>query len=196
MRAMAGEQYRGRSIPSIALPVTLPPPVTRSRNHLSTIACNGSKTPIFFFPVKIFDASLARQNVNPRKGYCIDHALVASIHSNMLINNGHFLENCVFIHLRSQGKTVYYYRTKKGKEVDFVWYDTGRKIRCLQVCWSMEDPVTARRETGSLFDAMEECKCKDGTIITAGEETVIKKGGFYHTRSSSLEIFNNRLIRI
>jgi predicted AAA+ superfamily ATPase len=131
-----------------------------------------------FFPVKIFDSSLARQNVNPKKGYCIDHAFVSSISSNMLVNKGHILENIVYCHLRAQNKEVYYYRTKKGKEIDFVWYEIGRKLVCVQVCWSLTEHDTAEREISSLLDALAECQCNIGYIITAMEENTIKKDGF------------------
>ncbi|MCF6267956.1 MAG: hypothetical protein L3J57_15670 [Desulfuromusa sp.] len=52
------------------------------------------------FSVRIFDASLARANTNPKKIYCIDHALVTSVSSGILINSDHLLENLVFIALR------------------------------------------------------------------------------------------------
>jgi len=50
--------------------------------------------------VRIFDASLARANTNPKKIYCIDNALVTSVSSGILVNSGHLLENLVFITLR------------------------------------------------------------------------------------------------
>ena len=39
----------------------------------------------FLFTVRIFDASMARRNANPKKVYCIDHALIASVASGILI---------------------------------------------------------------------------------------------------------------
>ncbi|MFU8769653.1 MAG: DUF4143 domain-containing protein, partial [Desulfotignum sp.] len=41
------------------------------------------------FTVRIFDASVARANTNPKKIYCIDHALVTSVASGILLNTGH-----------------------------------------------------------------------------------------------------------
>ena len=46
----------------------------------------------FLFTVRISDASLARRNTNPKKIYCIDHALVALVSAQILINTGHLLE--------------------------------------------------------------------------------------------------------
>ena len=53
----------------------------------------------FLFTVPIFDASLARRNTNPKKIYCIDHALATSVSAGILINSGHLLENLVFFAL-------------------------------------------------------------------------------------------------
>ena len=54
----------------------------------------------FLFTVRVFDASLARANVNPKKIYCVDHALARSVGSGILVNAGHLLENLVFAALR------------------------------------------------------------------------------------------------
>ncbi len=54
----------------------------------------------FCSPLRIFDASLARSNSNPKKVYSIDHALTRSVSSGILVNRGHQLENLVFVALR------------------------------------------------------------------------------------------------
>ncbi len=56
----------------------------------------------FLFTVPIFDASVSRRKVNPKKIYCIDHALATSISASILVNAGHLLENLVFSALRRQ----------------------------------------------------------------------------------------------
>ena len=43
----------------------------------------------FLFTVRLFDASISRSNANPKKIYCIDHALVTSVASGILVNAGH-----------------------------------------------------------------------------------------------------------
>ena len=75
----------------------------------------------FLFTVRLFDASLNRSNTNPKKIYCIDHALVVSISSGILVNSGHLLENLVFTTIRHFYTSIYYYKTKNGREVDFVF---------------------------------------------------------------------------
>ena len=124
----------------------------------------------FLFPVKIWDASLARQNVNAKKVYCIDHALVTSVSSGILVNSGHLLENLVFVHLRRQSERIHYYRTQSGREVDFIWQDAGGKRHLAQVCESMAaQPETQRREVAALTEAMQEMILKEGVIVTRSE---------------------------
>jgi len=60
--------------------------------------------------VRLFDASLTRANANPKKIYCIDHALITSIASGILLNSGHLLENLVFLALRRMSSDIFYYR--------------------------------------------------------------------------------------
>src|SRR3990167_5672343 len=74
----------------------------------------------FLFTVRLFDASLSRSNANPKKIYCIDHSFVTSVSSGILINSGHLLENIVFMSLKRISSKIYYYKTKNGREVDFI----------------------------------------------------------------------------
>ena len=83
----------------------------------------------FLFTVRIFDASLARSNTNPKKIYCVDHALVSSVSPGILVNAGHLLENLVFMALRRHHPEIYYYKTKTGREVDFI-VRPGAARRC------------------------------------------------------------------
>jgi len=121
------------------------------------------------FTVRIFDASLKRANVNPKKIYCIDHGLVTSVSSGILINSGHLLENLVFTALRRTTPDIFYYRTKSGQEVDFVCRRRDGSRMLFQVCESMVDPQTKKREVSALTDAMSELGLRHGTIITRGE---------------------------
>jgi len=130
----------------------------------------------FLFTVRIFDASLARSNTNPKKVYCIDHALVNSVSPGILVNSGHLLENLVFTELRRFQPEIYYYKTKSGREVDFIVPMRGRRRMLVQVCESLADPQTLKRETTALSDAMSELGVKSGTIVTMNEEERINTG--------------------
>jgi uncharacterized protein len=124
----------------------------------------------FLFTVRIFDASLARSNTNPKKIYCVDHALVTSVSSGILVNSGHLLENLVFMSLRRLYPEVYYYKSKSGKEVDFIAPMRGRELTLVQVCESMADPQVRKRESAALSEAMAELGLKAGTIVTRNED--------------------------
>lgn len=126
------------------------------------------------FTVRIFDASLARANTNPKKIYCVDHALVTSISSGILVNSGHLLENLVFTALRRVTPDIFYYKTKAGREVDFIAGRQGSSRMLVQVCESMADQQTRKRETTALAEAMTELKLSQGIIVTRNEEEQIR----------------------
>lgn len=131
----------------------------------------------FLFSIKIFSQSVARQNVNAKKVYCIDHAMINSITSGISPNSGHLLENLIFLHLRRMADSIYYYRTSNGKEIDFVWLDSQKKIHLVQVCLSLADTLTRKREMTALVRAMDELHLTDATIITLDEDQQIEKDG-------------------
>ena len=120
----------------------------------------------FLFTVRIFDASLARANANPKKIYCIDHALVRSVSSGIPVNRGHLLENLVFTALRRVTPDIRYYRSRAGREVDFIARMPDGSLRLAQVCESLADPRTRRREVAALRDAMAELNLASSQIIT------------------------------
>jgi len=126
------------------------------------------------FTLRIFDASLARANTNPKKIYCVDHALVTSISSGILVNSGHLLENLVFTALRRITPDIFYYKTKAGREVDFIAGRQGPSRMIVQVCESMADQQTRKRETTALAEAMTELKLSQGIIVTRNEEKQIQ----------------------
>jgi len=103
--------------------------------------------------------------------YCIDHAHVRSVSSGVLVNDGHLLENIVFLALRRTHGKVFYYKTKNGCEVDFAL--RGKKgVELVQVCDSLSHPATRAREIKSLCEAMIETGVKTATIVTRSEEGV------------------------
>lgn len=120
----------------------------------------------FMFGVRIFDPSRARANANPRKIYCIDHSLVRSVSSGILVNAGHLLENLVFTALRRVTSRIFYYRSAAGREVDFLALMPDGSRILAQVCESLADSRTLRRETAALRDAMAELGQRESLIVT------------------------------
>jgi hypothetical protein len=123
----------------------------------------------FLFTVRLFDASLSRSNANPKKIYCIDHAMVSSVSSGILVNSGHLLENLVFNALRRNFTGIFYYKTKSGREVDFLAAGRDRTKMLVQACESLADPGTRKRELAALDEAMAEQRLKQGFIVTKNE---------------------------
>jgi predicted AAA+ superfamily ATPase len=128
----------------------------------------------FLFTVRLFDASLARANTNPKKIYCIDHSMVTSVASGILVNSGHLLENLVFTALRRGGAGIFYYKTRSGREVDFIVQRPDRSRRLVQVCESLAIPQVRKREIAALAEAMAELKLASGTLVTRNEEESIR----------------------
>jgi len=124
----------------------------------------------FLFTIKIFDASIARTNTNPKKIYGIDHSLIASVATGILVNSGHRLENLVFTALRRITPDIFYYKTKGGREVDFITQTDGRSRILVQVCETLANPQTRKREIAALGEAMTELGLSTGIIVTRGEE--------------------------
>lgn len=127
----------------------------------------------FLFTVRIFDSSLARTNANPKKIYCVDHSLVSSVSSGILVNSGHLLENLVFTALRRVTPDIFYFKSKGGREVDFIAQFQGRRL-LVQVCESLSDRQTRVREISALADAMAELSLPSGIIVTRNEEERIQ----------------------
>lgn len=123
------------------------------------------------FTVRLFDASLSRQHANPKKIYAVDHALVRSTSTGILVNDGHLLENLVFIDRRRRGSEVYYYRTRSGREVDFVWREGDERLTLAQVCFrAPEGSETLSRELTALREALEEQPGSRAVLVTMDDE--------------------------
>ena len=130
----------------------------------------------FLFTVRVFDASLTRAHANPKKIYCIDHALARSVGSGILVNAGHLLENLVFTALRRRTPEIRYFKGANGREVDFVARMPDNSRLLVQVCESLAEPRTRKREVTALRRAMAELGLRAGTIVTRDEEETIAAG--------------------
>lgn len=130
----------------------------------------------FLFTVRKYDASLTKSNASPKKIYCIDHAMVTSVASGILLNSGHLLENLVFTTLRRKYSQIFYYKTQSNKEVDFIVLGDHGERRLVQVCETMADPKTKKREMDALTEAMQELGLENGLIVAHGEEEKISLG--------------------
>lgn len=131
--------------------------------------------------VNIFSNSPTRISVNPRKVYCIDHALAVSVSSGILINRDSLLENLVFIALRRVTPEIFYFKTKTGREVNLVALlpsvpGQERAVMLIQVCASLADLRVKQSEVRSLSEAMVELAVAEGIIVTWRTDETISVG--------------------
>ncbi len=122
--------------------------------------------------VPLYDYSIKKQIRNPQKIYALDLGIY---HQNKIAfspNHGHILENAVYLHLRRQGKEIYYF---KGKgECDFVTTERGMPTELYQVCTEINS-LNIEREVNGLFEAMAYFKKEEAHIITHNQTDTFKK---------------------
>lgn len=136
------------------------------RNYLEAL-----NSVFLFFCIDLFDYSVRKQIYNPSKIYCIDTALSNSISFKFSKNIGHLYENIVFLELKRNYKNeIFYWKSKDGREVDFV-IKKGLKIdKAIQVCLSLSDKKVKEREINALLKAQEELGPQHLIILTEDEE--------------------------
>jgi predicted AAA+ superfamily ATPase len=113
--------------------------------------------------VPMFDYSLKKQNINPKKVYAIDTGLVEIITPRFKRDVGHKLENLVFMVLRRRYTEIYYF-SGKG-ECDFLVMDKGIISGAVQVCTELNNE-NLQRETAGLFEALKAFHLLEGVIVT------------------------------
>lgn len=121
------------------------------------------------FTLNKYAYSVKTQQIANKKIYAIDTGLIKSVAFSFSENRGKLLENLVFLSLRRIFTEVYYYVTSKNGEVDF--YLPGQKL-LIQVCQSLFDEETQKREVKALEEAMGELNIHSGIILVEDEETV------------------------
>lgn len=120
------------------------------------------------FTVPFYTESERIKQNRPKKIYAIDNGLVNanSLCTTEIINK--FFENQIYLDLRRQQKSIYYYHTNSGYEIDFVVIDKDGTKELIQVCLEMHDPKTIEREQRALSEAEKELGIK-GKIITLSD---------------------------
>ncbi len=121
------------------------------------------------FQIVPFSFKLKRQFKQLKKIYAIDTGLINALVPKITQNYGKLIENLVFLELKRRGKEIYFY-SQPNYEVNFLIKE-GLEIRQLiQVCYSLKDEKTEKREFKALLKASEELKCNHLLIITWDEE--------------------------
>lgn len=126
--------------------------------------------------VPLFDYSLKKQTVNPKKIYCIDTGLVTAASFQFSENRGRYLENMVFLELLRKGKEIYYFKIDNN-EVDFLITKKGRPEQLIQVSDNIEDKKTKEREIRALVTASKKLNIKNCLILTDDQKFDIHEDG-------------------
>lgn len=138
--------------------------------------------PYLFYYLSRYNNKLKLMKKAPKKVYVVDNGFVASKAFSLSDNLGRLLENQVFIELIRRGhdveKTLFYYRSRNDKEVDFVLREGTRISRLVQVCYDMSSPKTEKREVDSIVECAGELKCDNLVIVTYNDKRTIEKDGY------------------
>ncbi len=138
--------------------------------------------PYLFYYLSRYNNKLKLMKKAPRKVYLVDNGFVAAKAFSLSDNLGRLLENQVFVELIRRGydveKTMFYYRSRNDKEVDFVLRKESHISRLVQVCYDMSSPKTEKREVDSLVECAGELKCNDLVIVTYDDKRTIERDGY------------------
>lgn len=137
--------------------------------------------PYLFFYLPRYNNKLKLMNKSPRKVYVVDNGFVTAKSFSLSENLGRLLENQVFIELIRRGyitkTSLFYYRSRNDKEVDFVTR-LGTHIESLiQVCYDLSLDRTTKREMDSLVECAGELHCENLIIVTMIEERDVEWKG-------------------
>lgn len=145
--------------------------------------CGYLAEPYLFYYLPRFNNKMKLMNKAPSKIYVVDNGFVQSIAFNLSENLGRLLENQVFVELLRRGyvpgQTLFYYRTRNDKEIDFVTRKGVKIDRLIQVCYDMTADKTRKRELGALAEAAEELYCNNLLVVVGNhhnEERILYNG--------------------
>ena len=115
-----------------------------------------------------------------KKIYLIDNGFILAKSFQFSENTGKLMENLVFSELLKRGfkpnETLFYYKTRNQKEIDFVLKEGIKVKNLIQVCYLSDSEI--KREISALIEASQELNCDNLTILTwdkEGEEKIKNK---------------------
>lgn len=143
--------------------------------------CDYLSEPYLFFYLPRFNNKLKLMAKAPKKVYVVDNGFVQGAAFNLSENLGRLLENQIFVELMRRGytpgKTLFYYRTRNDREIDFVTCNGVKVEQLVQVCYDMSSPKTRKRELDALAEAAGELRCDNLVIVTGSHDETIEWRG-------------------
>ena len=137
------------------------------------------------FSVPRFSYKITTQKSAGKKIYCYDTGYYQAKAFSFSKNIGKLFENAVAIELKKQEMAgnirLFYYKSQKQEEVDFVVQENRQIAKLIQVCYAVSEPKVMDREIRSLLKASAELKCDRLLVITNNLERTEKHSWFGFT---------------
>ena len=137
--------------------------------------------PFLFYYLPRYNNKLKLMAKAPKKVYVVDNGFVGAKAFSTSDNLGRLLENQVFVDLLRRGynidQSMFYYRTRNDKEIDFVLRENNRVKQLVQVSYDLSSEKTIRRECSALIEASEELHCSELYILTYNDNRTLEWGG-------------------
>ena len=124
-------------------------------------------------PLSLYDFSLKKQIYNPDKYYVNDIGFYYAVGFRFSENIGRVLENIVFQQLIRKGSDIYYWKSAKGSEVDFITFSGNKPKQAIQVTYSLTED-NLERELKALSFIDERFGEVDKLILTYDEEKTLE----------------------
>ena len=144
-------------------------------------SCDYLSEPYLFFYLPRFNNKLKLMNKAPKKVYVVDNGFVQSTAFNLSENLGRLLENQVFVELLRRGyipgQTLFYYRSRNDREIDFVTRKGTMVEQLIQVCYDMTSEKTRKRELDALVEVAGELHCDNLLVVTNDQQEKINWKG-------------------
>ena len=149
---------------------------TTLQNYLSYI-----EEAYLVFILNRFSFKMKEQINAPKKIYLVDNGFCSQIPARFSQDFGKLIENAVFIEILRKGfranLDLFYYKTRNGKEIDFIIKSGINVVQLIQVCYRIDKLETREREIKALIEGGEELSCSDLIIITWDHEELYKFKG-------------------
>lgn len=143
--------------------------------------CNYLHETYLFHYLPRFNNKLKLMNKAPKKVYVVDNGFVQGAAFNLSENFGRLLENQIFVELLRRGfipgQTLFYYRSRNDREIDFVTRQGVRVSQLIQVCYDLGSERTRKREFDALVEAAAELRCDNLLVITSNRTESVEYNG-------------------
>lgn len=166
--------------------VTAPMSINKAYNDLKSMGYKVSNKYLYEYmdycnavfltqSISKFSFSEIKQVKSDKKVYAIDNGLLTAIDFSFSDNKGKLFENMVATELIKNDNQIFYYKDKY--ECDFIIKKQNSYFP-IQVCYTLADNETMKRELRGLLHACKTLNLQSGTIITFNEHDNLNYEGF------------------